>query len=234
MAEYQYGICAPWVTVDEFVDCCDELEEDTPLSTIENAIMIASGSLYLLSGSVFKGECERTLEVLPTNCRNDSGMKRPLRSNEINIGYWPVTSIESVTFDGVEQDEDNFRINDFRFLEKLDGKWPIQPGETDAEVFVTFTYGVKPPPAGIEAAKQLTNEIVQGCMGKKCKLPDRVSSVARRGVTLTFGDYKQLSQDFLGNYFVDLFLQSVNPTKARAQSFVVKTSSKAKTRRIGT
>lgn len=234
MAEFQYGICDPWVTVDEFIRCCDDLDENTPSSVIENAINIASGSLYLLSGSQFKGECSRTVEILPINCRNDRGLKRPMRPNEINIGYWPVTDVSEITFDGVEQDLDNFRINDYRFLEKLDGRWPIQPGQTDQEVFVTFSYGIKPPPAGVEAVKQLTFEIVQGCMGAKCSLPDRVSSVARRGVTLTFGDYKQLSKDFLGNYFVDLFLQTVNPTKQRIQPFVVVPSSKAKTRRIGT
>ena len=87
MADFQYGICNPWITVDDFIECCDGIDENTPLDIIENAINIASGSLYLLSGSVFKGECERKLEVLPTHCDRNQGYKRPLRPNEIGIGY---------------------------------------------------------------------------------------------------------------------------------------------------
>jgi len=246
MGEYNIGLCQPWVTVDEFLLCCDSIDEDTPPEIIEKAIMVASNTLYLMSGKKFKGTCQHTVTVCKENCTNTTNKRRCLADNEIELGYWPITDIISITFDGEEQlpekDEDgefltdsNFRINDYRYLEKLDGPWPVQYGQDYQEVVITLEYGVNPPDLGVEAAKALASEIAKACLYKKdCQLPDRAIAVSRRGVTYTLSDYKILQKDFLGITLVDIFLQAVNPTKARMQSMIIQPGKSARTRRIGT
>ena len=98
------------------------------------------------------------------------------------------------------------------------------PGSTwtSANVEVTYTYGTPPPTAGQNAARILATELVKLYTGDDtCALPQRVTSVARQGVSYTILD----TQDFIdelrtGLYAVDLFLKSTNPDKARARSRV--------------
>jgi hypothetical protein len=89
-------------------------------------------------------------------------------------------------------------------------------------VEVTYTYGTPPPASGRAAARILATELVKLFAGDDtCALPQRVTSVARQGVSYTILD----NQDFIdelktGIYAVDLFLRAVNPDKARARSRV--------------
>lgn len=89
-------------------------------------------------------------------------------------------------------------------------------------VEVTYTYGTPPPTAGRAAARILATELVKLYEGDDtCALPQRVTSVARQGVSYTILD----NQDFIdelktGIYAVDLFLRSSNPDKARARARV--------------
>jgi hypothetical protein len=93
---------------------------------------------------------------------------------------------------------------------------------TATNVEVTYTYGTPPPPSGRAAARLLATELVKLYSGDDtCALPQRVTSVARQGVSYTVLD----NQDFIdelktGIYAVDLFLRAVNPDKARARSRV--------------
>jgi hypothetical protein len=93
---------------------------------------------------------------------------------------------------------------------------------TSANVEVTYTYGSPPPMAGRSAARILANELVKLYEGDDtCALPQRVTSVARQGVSYTVLD----NQDFIdelktGIYAIDLFLRVANPDKARARARV--------------
>lgn len=246
MAAYNPGLCSPWITNDEFLECCDSIDENTSTEQINTAVTIASNSLYLMSGRQFRGDCTKTVTLCRENCRNTRPELHCDYENEITIGYWPITDLRSITFDGDEQlpdrDEEtdefetdpNFQINDYRYIEKLDGKWPIQPGEEDQEVEITFVYGISPPEAGKEAAKALASQIVDALCKKACDLPDRATHITRRGTSITIADYDILTKDFLGIYAVDLFLQTYNPTKARMQSMVLQPGRRAKVRRKNT
>jgi len=93
---------------------------------------------------------------------------------------------------------------------------------TSSNIEVTYTYGSPPPTAGRAAARILATELVKLYEGDDtCALPQRVTSVARQGVSYTVLD----NQDFIdelktGMYAVDLFLRTANPDKARARSRV--------------
>lgn len=91
-----------------------------------------------------------------------------------------------------------------------------------SNIEISYSYGTSPPTAGKAAARLLAIEFVKLFEGDDtCALPDRVTSVNRQGVSFTILD----SQEFIdelktGLYFVDMFLKTTNPDKARARSKV--------------
>lgn len=121
------------------------------------------------------------------------------------------------TLKGDLVDPMNYRLVDHSTLEATYGK-TFHP----CNVEVTYTYGAPPPTAGRMAARILAIELVKLYENdSECMLPNRVTSVARQGVTYTVLD----NQDFIdelrsGIYAVDLFLRAVNPDRARARSRV--------------
>jgi hypothetical protein len=83
-------------------------------------------------------------------------------------------------------------------------------------VTVRYRYGGNIPTSGKFAAIKLANELVESLdPDGHCKLPERVTSISRQGVSWTLLD----PQDFLadgrtGIYEVDLFLKTHNPARA--------------------
>jgi hypothetical protein len=245
MGEYNPGLHSPWVTVDEFLNCYGGEDENISTTDIAYALNIASNTLYILSGRQFRGIREQTVTVCKENCTNTVQADRCGSENEISIGYWPITDLRSIKFDGVEQlpardindafiSTPNFQINEYRYIEKLDGRWPTQSGQDFQEVVITFKYGITPPDAGKEAVKHMASEILDGMMKKECGISDRVTHITRRGTSLTIRDYDILTKDFIGISVVDTFIQTYNPTKTRIQSFVIQPGKTAKVRRKNT
>ena len=91
-----------------------------------------------------------------------------------------------------------------------------------ANIEVTYTYGTPPPTSGRAAARILATELIKLYEGDDtCALPQRVTSVARQGVTYTILDNQSFIDELkTGLYAVDLFLKTVNPDKARARARV--------------
>lgn len=137
--------------------------------------------------------------------------------SEIKLPY-PTCSVDKVLVDGVELDEGEYTIYNFYQLVRLNGEtWPTcndlskpdtEPGTWSVEV----TYGRPVPELVLLGASEMACEIIKSCVGKPCKLPQRISSVSRQGVTVSFLD----SMDFLdkgqtGLYFTDLAARTYNP-----------------------
>lgn len=93
---------------------------------------------------------------------------------------------------------------------------------TPSNVEVTYTYGSPPPQAGRAAARMLATELVKLYENDdSCSLPQRVTSVARQGISYTILDDQSFIDELkTGIYAVDLFLKTANPDKARARSRV--------------
>jgi hypothetical protein len=93
---------------------------------------------------------------------------------------------------------------------------------SSSNVEVTYTYGSPPPVAGRAAARILATELVKLYENDDtCALPQRVTTVARQGVTYTVLDNQSFVDELkTGIYAVDLFLKTSNPDKARARSRV--------------
>jgi hypothetical protein len=139
----------------------------------------------------------------------------------------PVHSVAEVQVDGQALPEAAYVVHDHRLLVRVDGEcWPdcqdltARPGEPGAFV-VSYTQGIEVPPGGQYAAGVYACELIQSCLGRQCRLPRRVQSIAREGVTLQFLD----PMDFLdkgrtGVPEVDTWIAAVNPTANREPSRV--------------
>jgi hypothetical protein len=93
----------------------------------------------------------------------------------------------------------------------------------ELQVEVDYTYGsALAPQAALDAADILAEEIVKACScDDSCRLPSRVTSVTRQGVSWTLLDPEDLLvQGRTGIYEVDMLIHSLNPAKAKARAGV--------------
>lgn len=138
--------------------------------------------------------------------------------SRIKLRGRPVTQIHAIrTRDGKIIDSSSYYLVDHSTIQAAAGvPW------TPCNIEITYSYGIPVPTAGKMAARTLAIEFAKLWAGDDdCALPQRVTSVARQGVSYTLLD----SQDFIaelrtGLYAIDLFLKSVNPDGAKARSRV--------------
>lgn len=137
----------------------------------------------------------------------------------------PIDSIVEVKLDGVVLAADQYRVDNRRTLVRLtEGEcWPTcqemsldssQPGTWE----VTYYRGLPLPEAGEASFAELACELYKACANDgTCKLPKRVTSIQRDGVTMAFLDPMTfIEKGKTGLYLVDLWLTAVNP-KARVR-----------------
>lgn len=205
---------------------------DTPSSPYANeAIESASYILWQLSGRKFSGiktisEIYRQnpipLDKMYAYSVPGSGMinTRCRKCGHVHT-LWlrnrPVHNIVRLEMNNKELDPSEYILLDSNRLV------PTSPymcwGGSLQDFVVTYTYGIEVPAPGILAARELANQILYSATNDdRCRLPDRVTSINRQGVSWTIID----PQDFLdkgrtGMYLVDLFLKTVNPTGSRAR-----------------
>lgn len=146
--------------------------------------------------------------------------------SSVDLGVFPLTGIEQILIDGQPVDRTSFKITDNRHLVRIapdantpnpgwpsaqnHGLTPDQPGTWE----VTADYGTAPPILGkyacAELAYQLYLAITPGTTG--CRLPGRIQSVARQGITAVMLDPMTfLPKKKTGLIVCDYFLTSVNP-----------------------
>jgi hypothetical protein len=143
----------------------------------------------------------------------------------------PYAGVQSVTQVRVGADVlvagTDYRLDPGGRLVRLGGEqWPVcqdltVPVGAEGAFDVTFVHGVPLDDLALIAAGELACELGKSIAGKPCKLPARVTSLTRQGVSMTFLD----PQDFLtegrtGLYLVDLWLAAVNPERQASPSMV--------------
>lgn len=132
----------------------------------------------------------------------------------------PVYEVTEVLLDGVVLAETEYRVDGRRALVRLtDGEcWPtcqnmnLEPTEVGTWQ-VSYLRGRPLPEAGKNALGALANELAKACLGDStCALPERVTTIARQGVTMALLDPMDfLTRNRTGIYAVDLWLTAVNP-----------------------
>lgn len=207
------------------------MAEDDP--RILDAIDDASLIMFYLTGKQFAGTCEATVRPACLSGTCTCGCSPA----QVNLGFWPITELITVRYEGVTYTgtdlTDTFHVNDFRFLARNDGEpfhtgnqWAISGGTYDSEesgyVFeVTLNHGIQIPRLLTRATRALAGQFVSACCGKPCKLPERVTSVSRSGLTMDVASASDLLRDGrTGIYEVDLAIQVFNPSKLQSPSFL--------------
>lgn len=136
------------------------------------------------------------------------------RLSEILLGAEPVLAITEVLIDGSALATSAYRLDDHRWLVRIDGDvWPTcqdltADPSTDEDTFqVTFFAGRTPPADGILAAKRLAGDLYMGATGSDCAVPKNLVNRVRQGDTLSFADpTNELQAGLAGLREVDLFL----------------------------
>jgi len=145
----------------------------------------------------------------------------------------PVSGIVEVRFsDGTVADPSTYRVDDWQWLVRqgpaVTGSgatdcWPICndydfPVEgalapADASAWqVTYLWGLPMPAVLQRAAGELACEWAKNCLGQACRLPQRVTSISRQGVTVSLADVDQLLENGLtGLTTVDNIIRTFNP-----------------------
>lgn len=245
--------CSEWATEDDLCSPCNDYANLGPIAS--DFLQAASDLLFEMSGRQFPGECTQTVrpcarrrwgrgqvDSAPAGwspgwgwCGCGAGACSCGGLFSLELGAFPVVSVNEVLVDGAAVDASLYRVDDWRTLVRLedaDGSnpgWPrvqrLDRPDTDEDTFaVSFTWGRMPPPAGVTAAAVLACELALACDPEnqdKCRLPKTVTSVTREGITMVLSPSDFLDKDGkTGIYEVDIFLRAYNPQRARSRAKV--------------
>lgn len=161
------------------------------------------------------------------------GCERPA---QVELGFSPVTAILAVRIDGTLIPATEYRLDYGRLLVRTRATtstvptvrwgWPtcqdLTLPDTEPNTFsVQLLHGSPPPDGGVQAAAVLASEFAKAATGKAHRLPNRVTSVAREGITATAYDpFNVIQLGYTGLPEVDLWLRSVNPSQLRRRAQV--------------
>lgn len=137
----------------------------------------------------------------------------------VRLSPGPVADIIEVVVDGQTVPDDAYQVLDSADLVRVDGGcWPQcqrfdVPGGAVGTWAVTYDYGIPVPAGGLAAAATLACELARSCTGAgRCRLPQRVQSITRDGVSMSFLDPMEfLDKGRTGLPDVDQWLVAVNP-----------------------
>jgi hypothetical protein len=133
---------------------------------------------------------------------------------------WLPGPVYSIPATGISQDGaivpvDAWRVDNGQWLVRTDGNcWPdCADYDTDTNAFtVTYFKGLAVPSVLLRAAGELACEWARSCTGAACRLPQRVTSISRQGVSVTLADVAQLLEHGLtGLPTVDQVIRQFNP-----------------------
>lgn len=141
----------------------------------------------------------------------------------------PAQTIKSVMIGGQELAEEAYELRD-GVLYRIDGAawpycndWVADPTAPDSPAWtITYERGYPVPDGGQIAAYTLACELALAlCGDKACKLPQRVQSITRQGVTMAVLDsFEDVQDGRTGIWLVDAWVASVNaPRAARPQVY---------------
>lgn len=174
-------------------------------STKTNSPVLFGGDVFNIPSGDFDEYSELTADGMSPDSR-------------IRLRGRPVTKIHSIRNRlGKILDPSSYYLVDHSTIQIKAGT-PWTPCNTE----ITYSYGTPVPIAGKMAARILAIEFARLWGGDDdCALPQRVTSVARQGVSYTILDNQEFIDELrTGVYSIDLFLKTANPDNARRRSKV--------------
>lgn len=257
------GPCTSWLVGADVAECCSAATDTvgTFTSLLDDAADTASQLLYELSGRRWVGLCSRA-GVRPCHSDCMCGWQVLSRGHLVPpvpyLASWEcsgrtcgcremsrvklagyVREVTEVKIDGVVIDESVYRVDEHRWLTRIDGsRWPscarVDLPDTEEGTFsVSYTYGKTPPLAGIEAAKQLACQIYMRCAGggEDCGIPEGAVRVTRQGITVEraiFARSPQTGAWSTGLSAVDQFLNTYNPSGLMRRALFINPGSRSR------
>lgn len=130
----------------------------------------------------------------------------------------PVAAVVSAVQDGVTIDPSGYRLDPGGRLVRLNGQvWPasqdLTVAATEPNTFaITYSRGVPVPVALNNAAGVYACELAAALTGGECRLPDRIQTISRQGVTVDLvGPDDYLDKGRTGLADVDQVIVALNP-----------------------
>lgn len=133
----------------------------------------------------------------------------------------PVASVTSVIMDGVVVDPATYRVDDGHWLVRTHNVstgdcWPFtqdyNQNSGPGTFIVEYMQGARVPSVLQRAAGELACEWVKACLGLPCRLPQRITSIARQGVSISMVSIEDLLRHGLtGVSTVDSVIRNLNP-----------------------
>lgn len=212
--------------------CADPGDPPVPASyawDIDEIIRIASRILFIKTCRRYPGECPVELrpcdpcrECLP-GCCGCTYTFIPL------AGAYPVIAVTEVKIDGVVIPDTDYRVDEYSRLVRTDGgHWPRSqnlnrdPDDVTQErtFVVRYVVGRDIPEDLSYAATLLACELKRACNGQSCRLPDRVTSVVRDGVSFDLVDPEEIANgSSFGVPMIDAILKQYPCDDARQYRF---------------
>lgn len=212
--------CAVWATEDDLPESADS--RAIKPEVLERAFAVASDVLYNITGRRWGGVCDDTYRPC---CGCDYGSCECRPANTLDLPGRPVVAIAELKVDGVAWDPATYEVRDRRWLvtvrDPSTGVRPIIPRCQDltlpttevGTVEVSYSYGSLPPQAGITSCAVLAYEFALAwtpALANQCRLPRRVTSITRQGITVAMIDPLSLFEKGLtGIADVDLWTSAV-------------------------
>lgn len=228
------GTCVPFEPNMACSDDWDDYDDDVKL----RAKSLAWSTIRVLTGGqvgscpvdlrpCFDGSCDRCADAIiaisgPTHDdlarARMSGRCSCCTINEI-VMPGTVAAITEVNVDGYRIDPQLFRVDNGNRLVRQDGRGFPSCQNMNAPYghFGSFTVryvpGQLPTAAGLWAVGLLADEFASACLGSKCRLPSRVRSIARQGVSMELA--AGMFDTGTGVPEADAYIETVNPNDLR-------------------
>lgn len=228
--------CTPWCTASDLTEAATTAGGLLPVGRVDAAIDVASDLLFALSGRRWTGagctragvEVDLWPDVRPSagdRARKDLAVgcgPRPDALSRILLPDYPVTDVTAVVQDGVALAAGNWRMVNGRWLERVDPATSLATVWSARTLTVDYTFGAATPDGGRYAAASYASQLLLSWSSSQgCRLPQRVQSISRQGVTLAVLDpFDFLDKGRTGLVEVDAWLATVNPAKAKRRASV--------------
>ncbi len=140
----------------------------------------------------------------------------------------PVSSIIEVTINGVVVAPSAYRVQNRRWLRRVDGQWWPQHQDLNladdavGAFAITYQRGIAVPAEGQLVAGILAMEFARGLLGRQCSLPTGATSVSRQGISVELADMREwFTNGLTGIEPVDLWIMAVNPYKSKRPAKII-------------
>lgn len=166
--------------------------------------------------------------------------------HQVQLGVEPLATVTAVRIDGVTLDPTAYRVDEWKWLVRLDGEhWPrcqnmAAANGAEGSWEVDLTWGLPPSSLVVKGTEALAGEMAKACVpGSDCQLPSRmIESLSRNGLQVGFIDPMEFltsTPPRTGIWEADLAITMENPTGQMAPPVCVNPADYARAaRRIGT